>query len=168
MNTITRWLKNLWMDDGDARRTLGQAGLQRLEQSVQDSEARHLGELRLCVEGGLPLQALWRKQSSQQRAIDVFSHLRVWDTEHNNGVLIYLLLAERRLEILADRGLHGKVSAQTWQHMAERLSQAMQNGEVEAGLTRAVTEVGELLKAHYPASARQHNPNELPNAVALL
>jgi uncharacterized membrane protein len=168
MSSTRNWIKHLWLDAADARRAIGAEGLKRLEQAVQASEARHLGELRLCVEGGLSLPALWRRQTARQRAVEVFSHCRVWDTEHNNGVLIYVLLAERRLEILADRGLHGKVPASVWQDMAERLSQALHAGDVEAGLTRATAEVGALLKAHFPATARQRNPNELPDAVVLL
>jgi uncharacterized membrane protein len=106
--------------------------------------------------------------SPRQRAVALFSHLRVWDTAHNNGVLIYLLLAERRIEILADRGLHARVDQAVWDDMAGRLSAALQAGRFEAGLALAVEEVGGLLKRHYPAEAGQVNLNELPDAVVLV
>lgn len=167
-STLTRWTRHLWLDAADARRQLTAAGLKRLEQAVQASEARHLGELRVCVEAGLTASALWRGVTARQRAIDLFSQLRVWDTHHNNGVLIYLLLADRRLEILADRGLSSQVSPTAWQNMATQLTQSLQAGRVEAGLTEAIQQVGELLHAHYPASTHHPNPNELPDAVVLL
>ncbi len=168
MNTLTRWARHLWLDAADAQRLLTREGLHRLEQAVKHSEARHLGELRLCVEAGLPPSALWQGITPRQRAVALFSHLRVWDTEHNNGVLIYLLLAERRIEILADRGLHARVPQATWADMAQRLSAALQAGQFEQGLMQAVQEVGTLLRQHFPRDARQTNPNELPDAVVLL
>ncbi|WP_374255353.1 TPM domain-containing protein [Aquabacterium sp.] len=167
MNTLTRWLRHLWLDAKAAERAITKPGLKRLEQAVADSEARHLGELRLCVEGGLPLPLLLRRVSPRARALDLFSHLRVWDTEHNNGVLIYLLLAERRIEILADRGLHAHVSAEYWGKLSQQLSAHLRQGHVEQGLMEALLSVGALLKAHYPAG-QQSNTNELPNAVVLL
>lgn len=167
MNTLTRWWRHLWLDAHDARRTLTPAGLQRLEAAVQASEARHLGELRLCVEAGLGPRALWQGVDARQRAIDLFGELRVWDTELNNGVLIYLLLAERRIEVLADRGLHQRTAPETWQALTRQLSQALQAGQFEAGLAQAVDAVGALLRQHYPADGRHPNPNELPDAVVL-
>lgn len=168
MNKITRWLRHLWLDADDARRTLTPAGLQRLEAAVAASEARHLGELRLCVEAGLPPSALWQGTDARQRAVELFGHLRVWDTAHNNGVLIYLLMADRRIEILADRGLIAYTAPETWQGITERLGSALQAGQFEAGLAQAVHEVEALLKQHFPASAHQRNPNELPDAVVLI
>lgn len=168
MNTLNRWTRHLWLDATDSRRCLTRAGLQRLEAAVARSEARHLGELRLCVEGGLSLSDLWRGLDARERAVQLFSHLRVWDTAHNNGVLIYLLLADRRIEILADRGLHLRTAPDFWTTLANRLSDTLRQGDVEAGLTLAIEEVGLLLHQHYPSDGRVHNPNELPNAVVLL
>ena len=168
MNTPTRWARHLWLDAADARRALTPAGLQRLEQAVKDSESRHLGELRLCVEAGLPAAALWHGVSPRSRAIDLFSQLRVWDTEHNNGVLIYLLLADRRIEILSDRGLHGRASTGDLQAIAASLSAALHAGQFEQGLTQAIHQVGALLKQHYPNAGQQARPNELPDAVTLI
>jgi uncharacterized membrane protein len=168
MNTFARWARHLWLDAADARRILTPAGLQRLEQAVMDSESRHLGELRLCVEAGLPMTALWRGDTPRARAIELFSQLRVWDTAHNNGVLIYLLLADRRIEILADRGLHARTTDADWQAIAASLSAALREKQFEQGLTEAVRQVGLLLKQHYPATAAGRRPNELPDAVALI
>ncbi|MDQ5927082.1 MAG: hypothetical protein QG554_2025 [Pseudomonadota bacterium] len=168
MNTLIRWLRHLWLDAADSRRCLTRAGLQRLEETVTRSEARHLGELRLCVEGGLRMSELWRGVDASQRAVQVFSQLRVWDTAHNNGVLIYLLLADRRIEILADRGLHSRTAPDFWTTLARRLSDTLHQGDFESGLALAIEEIGLLLHQHYPDDGRAHNENELPNAVVLL
>lgn len=168
MTNLTRWAKHLWLDADDARRRLTTSGLQRLAQAVADSEARHRGELRVCVEGGFPASALWHGIAPRQRAIELFSQLRVWDTAHNNGVLIYLLLAERRIEVLADRGLSQAVPDAQWQALAERLSAALQADRFEAGLAQAIQEVGALLRQHFPSHADGARRNELPNAVVLI
>jgi uncharacterized membrane protein len=167
MNTLTRWARHLWLDANDTRRLLTDAGLQRLEAAVVASEARHLGELRVCIEAGLPIADLRHGTTPRQRATALFSHLRVWDTAHNNGVLIYLLLADRRLEILADRGLHERAHPDAWQALSQRLSAALREGQYEAGLAQAIAEVGELLRTHFPLQG-QANPNELPNAIVLI
>ncbi|MBH2017879.1 MAG: TPM domain-containing protein [Burkholderiales bacterium] len=172
MNTLTRWLTHLWLDASDVRRALPDAACARLEDAVRQSEARHLGELRLCVEAGLDAARLWRSQTPRQRAIELFSQLRVWDTAQNNGVLVYLLLAEHRIEIVADRGLSERVAPQTWQHLADRLGEALAAGRTEAGLSQAIAEVGELLQRHFPDASEQGkrngNRNELPDAIVLL
>jgi uncharacterized membrane protein len=103
MGRLARILKHRWLDETDVARALDAAALTRLEQHVATSETRHSGEIRLCVEAGLPLSYLWRNATARQRAVTMFGKLRVWDTEHNNGVLIYLLLAEHAIEIVADR-----------------------------------------------------------------
>jgi uncharacterized membrane protein len=106
MNRLLRILKHRWHDETDARRALDEVALTRLQTRVQSSETRHRGEIRVCVEAGLPLSYLWRDATPRERALAMFGKLRVWDTEHNSGVLIYLLLAERAIEIVADRGLN--------------------------------------------------------------
>jgi uncharacterized membrane protein len=106
-------------------------------------------------------------QITRERAVTMFSKLRVWDTAQNNGVLIYLLLAERAIEIVADRGMNTHVSAQTWQEIVTRMSGAFQDGDFETGLTRALDEVCALLKQHFPLAGGESNPNELPDDVLL-
>jgi hypothetical protein len=168
MQKFLRWARHLWLDADDTRRLLTPEGLQRLMRQVEASEARHLGELRVCVEAGLPAISLWRRVTPLQRAIALFGGLRVWDTAQNNGVLIYLLLAERRIEILADRGLLEHTTHETWQAVTDRLAQSLHAGAFEAGLSQAIREVDGLLRQHYPLQARRPNPNELPDAVVLI
>src|SRR6186713_2916244 len=122
MNKLLRILKHRWLDERDAVRALGDGALQRLEARVHQSESAHHGEIRLCVEAGLPMSYLWKNLGARDRAIMMFSKLRVWDTEDNNGVLIYLLLAEHAIEIVADRGLLPHVDAAAW----ERIMATMQ------------------------------------------
>jgi len=165
---LPRTLRHLWLDAADARRLLPTDARMRLEAAVQASESRHLGELRLCVEAGLPWSALRQRLNARQRAIELFSALRVWDTARNNGVLIYLLLADQRIEVVADRGLSAHVPPDTWQALADGLGAALREGQVEQGLLAAIAQVGALLHAHHPALPGSRRPNELPDAVVLL
>ena len=166
--TLMRWAQHLWLDADDAQRLITPEGLKRLENAVRDSEARHLGELRVCVEGGLDVPHLWRGVDARDRALDLFSQLRVWDTEHNNGVLIYLLLADRRIEVLADRGLSSLVPDSQWRALVAELSQALRDESVENGLMQAIDRVSELLRLHHPSNAHTRRVNELPDSIVLL
>ncbi len=163
MNRFARILKHRWLDERDLARTLDDALLARIEARVAASEKRHSGEIRVCAEAGLPLSYLWRGASARERALAMFGKLRVWDTEHNNGVLIYLLLAEHRIEIVADRGLDRQVSAAQWRDVMERMRAAFRQGEFEAGLNAAIDAVDALLVQHFPLAPGEHNPNELPD-----
>jgi uncharacterized membrane protein len=167
MNRWTRILKHRWLDETDTRRALKPEALARLEARVRDSERRHSGEIRLCVEAGLPLSYLWRNATARERAVTMFGKLRVWDTEHNNGVLIYLLLAEHAIEIVADRGLARHVSAAEWQQILGGMREAFRAGRFEEGLTAAINAVDALLLQHYALAPDEVNPNELPDAAAL-
>lgn len=140
----------------------------RLEAAVRASEALHLGEVRLCIEAGLPWAALRLGQDARQRAIDLFGLLRVWDTPHNNGVLIYLLLADRRIEVLADRGLHTLADPELWPRLTQALAHALQQGQPEAGLMAALQQVTALLQQHHPKDQGTPRPNALSDAVILL
>jgi uncharacterized membrane protein len=167
MNRWLRILKHRWTDETDAARALGPDALQRLEQRVAASERRHSGEIRLCVEAGLPLSYLWRGATARQRAVTLFGKLRVWDTEANNGVLIYLLLAEHAIEVVADRGLARAVPPETWQQLVAGMREAFRAGRFEAGLAEAVDRVDALLVVHFPLAEGQANPNELPDGADL-
>ncbi len=153
MNRLLRMLKHRWRDEGDVHRALGHGALQRIESRVAASERRHSGEIRVCVEAGLPLSYLWRDAMARDRALTLFGKLRVWDTEHNNGVLIYLLLAERRIEIVADRGLNMHVPAAQWQALLDGMASAFRTGRFEAGLNTAIDAVDRLLCRHFPLAA---------------
>ena len=167
MGRLARILKHRWLDETDVARALDTAALNRLEQQVASSETRHSGEIRLCVEAGLPLSYLWRRATARQRAVMMFGKLRVWDTEHNNGVLIYLLLAEHAIEIVADRGLARHVPQSRWDELLAGMRAAFRAGHFEAGLAQAITAVHALLLQHYPLAEGQVNPDELPNRADL-
>jgi uncharacterized membrane protein len=164
MNKLTRILQHRWLDERDARRAIGTQALQRIEMRVATSERHHSGEIRVCVEAGLPMSYLLRNASARERAVAMFGKLRVWDTEHNNGVLIYVLLAEHRIELVADRGLNRHVAAAEWQRITAAMSVAFQAGQYEAGLNQAIDTVDGLLLRHFPVDPAAHNPNELPDA----
>ena len=163
MNRFLRILKHRWLDERDLARTLDDALLARIEARVAASEKRHSGEIRVCAEAGLPLSYLWRGATARERAVTMFGKLRVWDTEHNNGVLIYLMLAEHRIEIVADRGLDRQVGASQWREMMECMRSSFRQGEFEAGLNAAIDAVDALLVQHFALAPGQSNPNELPD-----
>ena len=167
MNRWLRLIRHRWQDDGDARRALGAGALERLRERVTASELGHSGEIRICVEAGLPLSYLWRGATARERALTMFGKLGVWDTEANNGVLIYLLLADRCIEIVADRGVSRRVSAAHWQAITAGMSEAFRSGRFEEGLTAAVDAVTQTLREHFPLAAGERNPNELPDAPVL-
>ena len=156
-----------WMDETDTARALDAAALARLETRVAASETRHSGEIRLCVEAGLPLSYLWRNATSRQRAVTMFGKLRVWDTEHNNGVLIYLLLAEHAIEIVADRGVARMVPQAHWDGLLGTMREAFRGGRFEDGLAGAVDAVDAMLAQHFALAHGQTNPNELPDGADL-
>ena len=167
MNKRGRFLKHRWLDETDASRALGPDALAHLEARVRASELKHSGEIRLCIEAGLPLSYLWRDATSRQRAVTMFGKLRVWDTEHNNGVLIYLLLAEHAIEIVADRGITRRVPQATWDALVAGMREDFRSGRFERGLMQAVDAVDGLLCRHFALAAGEANPNELPDAADL-
>ena len=171
-------IKHLWLDASDAKAAIPPDMLQRLTQRVAASESRHTGEIRIYVEAALPMSYLSRlgqhspthspmKTLIHQRAVMLFGKLRVWDLDANNGVLIYLLLAERAIEIVADRGLSAHVTNAEWQAMVARMGGNFQQGRYEDGLTQALEEISALLVAYFPAAAGQARRNQLPNEPTL-
>jgi uncharacterized membrane protein YgcG len=168
ISTLTRLWRHHWTDEADVRRALPPELLERMGRRVAASEQRHSGQIRVCVEAGLPSSYVWRGATARQRAVTLFGKLRVWDTEHNNGVLIYLLLAEHAIEIVADRGIDAHVDAEDWAAMAQRMGKAFAEGRFEDGLTLALEEVSALLVGHFPAEADVAGRNELPDAVVVL
>jgi hypothetical protein len=169
-------LRHRWLDVSDTRRAVPRELAERLRARVAASEQRHSGEVRLCIEAGLPPSYLWRHWRDKvpmsalvrQRALMMFSKLRVWDTEHNNGVLIYLLLAEHAIELVADRGVSRVVAPQAWQDMVRHMGAAFQAGRFEDGLTQALEEVSAVLVAHFPLQdGATLSPNELPDEPVL-
>ncbi len=160
---LTRIWKHRWMDARDVRAAVPPELLLKLERFTQASEARHSGEIRICIEAGLPMSYLWRDASPRERAIAMFGKLRVWDTQHNNGVLIYVLLAERAIEIVADRAVSVPANSAFWQDSVNQLSAHLQRGDFERGLTQALEDISALLVQHFPVDANSANLNELSN-----
>jgi uncharacterized membrane protein len=161
---LSRLVKHRLVDEDDARRLLGKDALARIQARVVESEKHHIGEIRVVVEAGLPFSYLRRHATPRDRAVKLFGKLGVWDTERNNGVLIYLLLAERAIEIVADRGLNRVVSPAEWAEIAASMQSAFQAGDFEAGLLRAVDAVDALLVRHFAARPGEVDVNELPDA----
>ena len=150
-----------------AHRLFPQASLERIAQAIAANELRHRGELCFAVDAALPWTALRAGTTARDRAERVFAELRVWDTEENNGVLIHLLLADRRIEIVADRGL-SMVSAEQWRGVCLAMEERLAAGEPEAAVLRGVAAAGDLLAAHFPRIEGAADRNELPDLPRIL
>jgi uncharacterized membrane protein len=169
LSRLLRLVRHRWANE--AHRTLKPDALERLRLRVADSETRHSGEIRICVEAGLPNSYLLRPDAMpvllRQRAMRQFGRLRVWDTEDNNGVLIYLCLAERAIELVADRGVDRLVPASQWNDVVQQLAAALRAGHYEQGLTQSIDAVSAVLTQYFALHPGQRNPNELPDSVVL-
>lgn len=163
---FVRLMRHLLLPDWWAMRDFPAASRHAVEAAIGRSETLHRGELRFVVEAGLPVESLWCGQSTHERAVELFSRFNVWDTEHNSGVLIYLQLVDRRVEIVADRGIDGKVDAVFWAAVCGEMETAFRAGRFEAGAIAAIDAITRELARHFPADA--NNPDELPNAVVVL
>ena len=163
---ITRITRHLIANRARVRKAFPPSSLARIEAAIAASEARHAGQIRFAVEGALDGVPLFRQQTAQARALDVFAELRVWDTEHNNGVLIYLLLADRDVEIVADRGVHVRVGAQGWEAICADMERAFRQGQFEAGVLEGIAAVTAHLETHFPKDGA--GANELPDAPVVI
>jgi uncharacterized membrane protein len=161
-----RWIRHLLLDHLAAARAFPRPALAAIERAVAEQERRHRGQLRVMIEGGLPLQALLAGRSARERAMEMFARLRVWDTAANAGVLIYLLLADRRVEIVADRGIHECVGATAWETICGAMQREFAAGRFEAGMLSGLASVSDLLAAHFPPDADERQ-DELPNAPVI-
>lgn len=140
--------------------------LKEIEKAVRQSELQHRGELRFAVENALSPGWVWHGMSGRHRASELFSNLRVWDTEENSGVLIYVLLADREVHILADRGITRCVSQADWDKIAKTMQSEFQQGRYKQGALSGIQEISRLLVKHFPANSV--NPNELPNRPVII
>jgi uncharacterized membrane protein len=161
-----RVLSHLFSPPGAMARAFPARAMKAIEDAVTRSEASHRGEIRFAAETALEGRPLLAGQSARERALEVFSLLRVWDTEENNGVLIYLLLADHDVEIIADRGLNGKVSPADWEAICHRMEAAFKRKAFGEGVVAGIEEISLLLARHYPA--RPGDRNELPDRPAVL
>ena len=163
---IKRITKHLLLTHWQVNRAFPARTLMAIEQAIKASESAHVGEVRFAVEGALHSAPLLKGQSAREHALEVFSQLRVWDTEHNNGLLIYLLLADRAVEIVADRGIHAKVGAPKWENICRAMENAFKQADYEGGVIRGIQAVTQHLMQHFPASGA--GPNELPDKPVIL
>lgn len=163
---FTRLLRHLAAPPWSVRRAFPVATLAEIEAAIGQSERAHRGEIRFAVEAGLDLLPVWHGESARERAIELFSELRVWDTEENSGVLIYVQLVDRKVEILADRGINARVAQPEWDAICRQMEQAFRRQRYREGVLTAIGRVGEMLATHFPA--RPDNPDELPNRPVLL
>jgi uncharacterized membrane protein len=163
---IRRIARHLFTTARQVARAFPPSALNAIEAAIKASEASHVGEIRFAVEGALDGEPLFKGQTARERAIEVFSKLRVWDTEHNNGLLIYLLLADRAVEIVADRGIHAKVGTQEWSRVCREMEAAFGQSNFEAGVVSGVQSVTRHLALHFPAGTDQLN--ELPDRPEVL
>jgi len=161
--SLARIFRHLAFTRWQLRRAYPPATLDAVEQAIHESEGRRRGEIRFVVEGALHGRALLAGQSARERAIELFSLLRVWDTEANNGVLIYVLLADRRLEIVADRGIHARATPGLWNSIARAMEHALGRGQFEVAALDAVRAVSDCLEAEDAARL-----DELPNRPLIL
>ncbi len=154
------------MPDWLARRAFSAAVFARIEAAIQQSETTHRGEIRFAVEGGFSLLPLLKGITARTRAITVFADLRVWDTAENTGVLVYLQLVDRDFEIVADRGIHARVTQDEWEAICQRMETAFRAGRFEEGVIAGIGDITALLTRHFPAHAS--NPDELSNKPVVL
>ena len=140
--------------------------LAAIEQAIKASEASHAGQIRFVVEGALDGEPLFKGQSARERAIEVFSQLRIWDTEHNNGVLLYLLLADRDVEIVVDRGIDARVGLDGWDTICKAMESEFRQGRFERGVIAGIQAVTRHLATHFPRDGV--DINELPDAPVVL
>lgn len=162
---IARIARHLFTTDRHVARVFPRITLDAIEAAIKASEASHVGEIRFAVEGALDGEPLFKGQTARDRAVEVFSNLRVWDTEHNNGLLIYLLLADHAVEIVADRGIDAKVGVQEWRTVCQQMQAAFKQSNYEGGVLSGVQAVTQHLVQHFPADDRG---NELPDKPVVL
>lgn len=163
---LGRWMRHLFAGDWSMRRAFPPATLTAIEAAIGHQERRHDGELCFVVEGGLPLSDLAAGLSSRERALELFGRVRAWDTEQNAGVLVYVLLADRHVEIVADRGIHRRVGATAWETICGAMQREFAAGRYREGAIMGVEAISDLLALHFPPQA--DNPDELPNRPIVL
>ena len=163
---LKRFWRHIVMTPWAAARAFSPSTREAIGRAVAERERRHRGELRFVVEAELTSAQLWAGLGSRARAVQVFAMQGVWDTGENTGVLVYVLLADRKVEIVADRGISAKVEPARWQAICAAMREAFHDGQFEAGALAGVAAISALLEKHFPADAS--NANELPDAPVML
>jgi uncharacterized membrane protein len=163
---IHRAWRHLRSSDGDAKRAFPETTLEAITEAITAGEQTHRGEVRLIVEKGLPFDDAWDGVSNRQRALALFADYGVWDTEDNCGVLIYINLAEHKVDIVADRGIDRRIDSATWQAVCRTMTEGFRDGRFHDATLAAVKQVNELLHQHFPANGSR--ANELPDKPLML
>ena len=166
MDWLKRFLRHMWMSPIIQHRQFPAATLAAIGRAVAEGEKSHRGQVRFVLEAELTGGQLWAGTSARQRAIDVFSLLRVWDTEENNGVLVYLLLADRKVEIIADRGIHRHVGDERWRAICREIEHHYRKGDFLSGSVTGIQKISAELAFYFPATAE--HTNEQPDAPVVL
>jgi len=166
MNKFSRIVSHMTTTRRCVHRAFPPKSMKAIEQAIKAAEVGHAGEIRFVVEGALDGLPLLQGQSARGRAIEVFSLLGIWDTEHNSGVLIYLLLADRRVEIVADRGIHARVGSGGWEALCRDMETAFRAGHHEQGAINCIGAVAQHLSRHFPSQGQAHN--ELPDTPVVM
>jgi len=161
-----RFWRHAFSDEKDVSRAFPDDGMKRIEQAILAGEATHRGQVGVAIEAALPLARVLRKVTPRERALEVFGSLRVWDTEENNGVLVYLLLADRDVEIVADRAIHRKVGEGAWEVICKRMEQAFRARRYVDGVEDGIREISALLAEHFPGGSG--DVDEIPNRPVVL
>ena len=162
-----RFVRHLATDSGSARRAFPPAALSRIEAAIAEGERRHRGQVCVVVEASLPLGRVLKRLAPRTRALEVFGAMHVWDTEENCGVLVYLLLADRDVEIVADRGIHAKVGDSAWEGICSGMEAAFRERRFEEGVLAGIAKINALLAEHFPRTG-DAGTNELPDRPVLL
>jgi uncharacterized membrane protein len=167
---IGRMIRHVTASHWRTRLRFSSATLDAIEKAIARAETTHAGEIRFAIETALSPKHIFHDVSPRAHALDVFAHLRVWDTEHNNGVLIYVQLADRIVEIVADRGFQGRVSQAEWEAVCRLMEEHFRAGRFQQGSIAGVEAIGNLLTRHFPQAATQSMPtqNQLPDRPTLL
>jgi uncharacterized membrane protein len=163
---LRRFMKHAFTPGWLARRAFPRSAVKRIAEAIKGSEEKHDGELRFVIEGPLHFGDLFREELARARAENLFTRLRVWDTMHNSGVLIYVQLVDRRIEIVADRGISAKVEQAEWNAVCRALEESFRKKQYVEGALEAIDSVTRILASHFPA--RVENPNELPDEPVVL
>ncbi|CAF0688827.1 TPM domain-containing protein [Candidatus Methylacidithermus pantelleriae] len=164
---LRRLLRHLWHSPRALRRTFPPSALRAIEEAVREVESRFSGQLRVVIEGALDLHHLWRNVSPRNRALELFSSLRMWDTEHNNGVLFYVLVSDRSIELVADRGISGRVAPEEWERICNLVAKEYARGNFAEGTLAGIRALGNLLALYFPRGERV-SPNELEDRPVVL
>jgi len=156
-----RWFRHLFSTRGELHRAFPPSTLGAIETAITETERMHSGEVRFAIEASLEPSEIWRGRTPRERALRVFAALGVWDTDANNGVLIYVLLADRDVEIVADRGIDAKVGAAGWEKICKSMETDFKAGNFAGGVVKGIQAVSQQLAAHFPRQGK--GPNELPD-----